>query len=112
MFEQLRQDGNTAIPYAKTIGAIKGTNVRELEVAWITVQKMVSVQSLMKEMNIVPYVLPSRRELHKKASMERLTSSEDETLERVEYHKGPQITPESGNHGLNNFDLEIYNIQN
>ena len=108
MFEQLRQDGNTSIPYSKTIGAIKATNVRELEVAWITVQKMVSVQSLMKEMDIVPYVLPSRRELHKKITTERLTSSEDESLEQLGYHKGPQITPDSGIYDLNDINSKNF----
>ena len=100
VFERLRKDGNTSIPYSKTVGAIKATNVREQEVAWITVQKMVSVQSLMKEMDIVPYVLPSRRELHKKVTMERLTSSEDESLEQLGYHKGSQITPDSGTYNI------------
>ena len=64
---------------------------------WITVQKTATVQQIMKDNNIVPYVLPSRRELHKKTLLERLTSSEDESLEKVEYHEGPQITPEKGN---------------
>ena len=85
VFEQLRNSGNTSIPYSRTIGAIKATNVRELEVAWITVQKSATIQTYMKEQNIEPYILPGRRALHKKQSKESLTSSEDESMEKIEY---------------------------
>ena len=78
------------------MGAIKATNVREPEVAWITVQKSATIQAIMKERNIEPYVLPGRRDLHKKQPKETLSSSEDESMEKIEYHKGPQITPELG----------------
>ena len=93
MFDQLRDGGNANIPYALSIGAIKALNVREKPIEWITVQKKVYVQKLMKEKGVVPYVLPKNRGLHKPVQPdERLTSEDEEQEETEEYHEGPQIS--------------------
>ena len=93
MFDQLRDGGNAHIPYSFSIGAIKALNVREKPVEWITVQKKVYVQKLMKEKNVVPYVLPKNRGLHQPINEdERLTSEDEEQTETDEYHDGPQLS--------------------
>ena len=69
-------------------------NVREKPVEWITVQKKVYVQKLMKEKNVTPYVLPKNRGLHQPVQQEdeRLTSEDEEQEETEQYHDGPQLS--------------------
>ena len=89
----MRDGGNAHIPYSIKIGAIKALNVREKPVEWITVQKKVYVQKLMKQNNVVPYVLPKNRGLHQPVpEEERLTSEDEVQTETEDYHDGPQIS--------------------
>ena len=67
--------------------------MREKPFEWITVQKKVYVQKLMKEKNVTPYVLPKNRGLHQQAREdERLTSDDEDQAETEEYHDGPQMS--------------------
>ena len=94
VFDQLRDTGNANIPYSSSVGSIKALNVREKPVEWITVQKKVYGQKLMKEKNVTPYVLPKNRGLHHRVQQEdeRLTSEEEEQEDSEQYHDGPQLS--------------------
>ena len=90
----MRDNGNANIPYSLKIGAIKGLEIREPPVEWITVQQNKSILKMMKENGVTPYVLPKNRSLHQKIQEdERLTSEDEDQNEQTdEYHQGPQIS--------------------